>query len=640
MLTAGSRATPNGDGAGSAAAQPSFARRFLRLAGAFFTSEERWRARLLALGVIGLTLLQIGFAVRLNVWNRDFFNALESRDWNVFITQIGIFALLCSATMSVAVYQVYVKQLLQLRWRRWLTAKLVDDWLKDGRHYQLNFIEPDLDNPDQRISENTKHATEMTVEFALGIFNAMVTLVSFIGILWAISGALEFTVGGNTIRIPGYMVFAALFYAGVGSILTYFVGRPIVAANLQQNESEADYRFALVRLRENSEAVALIRGEADEKKVLTNYFADVLTATMGLMRTQRRLMWLTSFYATVGIVYPTLVASPRFFAGAITLGVLMQITAAFGQVQTSLNYFVDNFPRIAEWRSHVERLLQFDETVRKAADSLSASGETKAILLVDGSGNAVGEGNSVGEGGTEGLRFDDLRITTVDGNVVVADANTEIAKGERVLIVGPSGSGKSTLFRAIAGLWPWGAGKITLPDRSRIMFMPQQPYLPLGKLRAVVAYPAEPRRFSAAEVKKALQTCGLKDLAGQLDASERWDQVLSGGEKQRLAFARLLLHRPEWVFMDEATSAVDEEGHCALMRLFDDELAGTTIVSIAPRPGMDEFHDRTLTMVAEVDGARLVSKRQPRASGKTKSPRKRPPSTLVLPRSRSAPSRS
>ncbi len=623
MLTPGTHATPNGEGVD--AAPLSFMRRFLRLAGAFFTSEERWQARLLALGVIGLMLLQIGFAVRLNVWNRDFFNALESRDWNVFITQIGIFALLCGATMGVAVYQVYVKQLLQLRWRRWLTAKLVDDWLADGRHYQLNFIEPDLDNPDQRISENTKHATEMTVEFALGIFNAMVTLVSFIGILWAISGALEFTVGSTTIRIPGYMVFAALLYAGVGSILTYFVGRPIVAANLQQNQSEADYRFALVRVRENSEAVALIRGEADEKKVLTNYFADVLGATMGLMRTQRRLMWLTSFYATVGIVYPTLVASPRFFAGAITLGVLMQITAAFGQVQTSLNYFVDNFPRIAEWRSHVERLLQFDETLRAAAETLSASGETTAIVLADG------------EGGMAGLRFDDLRITTVDGNVVIADANTEIAKGERVLIVGPSGSGKSTLFRAIAGLWPWGAGKITLPDRSGIMFMPQQPYLPLGPLRAVVAYPAPPRRFSAAEVKKALRKCGLKDLATQLGASERWDQVLSGGEKQRLAFARLLLHKPEWVFMDEATSAVDEEGHRSLMRLFDDELAGTTIVSIAHRPGMDEFHDRTLTMVSAVDGARLISKRQLRPSRKTRSPRKPAPPTLAQRRSRSAP---
>ncbi|MGE5268735.1 MAG: ABC transporter ATP-binding protein/permease [Thiohalocapsa sp.] len=571
---------------------------FLHLAGRFFTSQERGTAWLLSIGVIALTLTQIGFAVRLNVWNRDFFNALESRDWHLFLRQMGIFALLCAATMGLAVYQVYLKQLLQLRWRRWLTAQLVDRWLVDGRHYQLSLLEPDLDNPDQRIAESTKHATEMTVEFALGIFNALVTLVSFIGILWAISGALEFSIGKLSFGIPGYMVFAALLYAGIGSALTYFVGRPIVTANLQQNTTEANYRFALVRLRENSEAVALIRGETDEKKVLTNYFADVLAATMGLMRTQRRLMWLTSFYATVGIVYPTLVASPRYFSGAITLGVLMQITAAFGQVQTALNYFVDNFPRIAEWRSHAERLLEFDEALGSSAESQAESGEVTTIVIADHADSAMA-----------GLRFDDLSITTVDGNIVIADANTEIKQGERVLIVGPSGSGKSTLFRAVAGLWPWGAGKIVLPDRSHIMFMPQRPYLPLGTLRDTVAYPAAAGGFSKADIEAALERCGLAHLLERLGADEHWDRVLSGGEQQRLAFARLLLHKPQWVFMDEATSAIDEEGQEALMRLFDDELAGTTVVSIAHRPGMDAYHDRVLTLAMAVGGARLVTKR-------------------------------
>src|SRR5207302_3653884 len=355
-----------------------------------------------------------------------------------------------------------------------------------------------------------------------------------------------------------------------------------------------------------------------------------MSSTIGLMRSQRRLMWLTSFYATVGIVYPTLVASPKFFAGAITLGVLMQITAAFGQVQHSLNYFVDNFPRIAEWRSHVERLLEFDEMLGATADALSETGETTTIVLADAE-----------DGGMEGLRFDDLQITTVDGNIVIADANTEIAKGEKVLIVGPSGSGKSTLFRAIAGLWPWGAGTITLPDRSRIMFMPQQPYLPLGKLRAAVAYPASERKFSAAEVKRALKRCGLDHLCDRLSTEEQWDRVLSGGERQRLAFARLLLHRPEWVFMDEATSAIDEDGQDALMRLFAKELAGTTVVSIAHRPGMDAFHDRTLTLAHAVGGARLVKKprahpaHKPSHKAKAKT-RRRHLSHFVLRRFRSA----
>ena len=327
--------------------------------------------------MLALTSLQIAIAIRLNVWNRDFFNALESHDWSGFIYQMQLFGVLAGATMGISVYQVYVRQLLQMRWRRWLTASLVDRWLEGGRHYQLNFIESGVDNPDQRISENTKHATEMAVEFGLGIFDKTITLISFIGILWTVSGALDVTLGNVSFRIPGYMVFAALLYAGIGSILTYFVGRPMVAANRNQTAKEADYRFALVRLRENSEAVALIRGEADEKKVLTGYFGDVLASTVGLMRTQRRLMWLTSFYGAVGMVYPTLVASPRFFAGAITLGVLMQITAAFGQVQTSLNYFVDNFPRIAEWRSHVERLLEFEEVLDTTAESELESGKRR-----------------------------------------------------------------------------------------------------------------------------------------------------------------------------------------------------------------------------------------------------------------------
>jgi putative ATP-binding cassette transporter len=316
MTAGGEEAAPPGDEGGSDSQWFLF--RFLRLTAPFFASEERWAAWLITGGLIALTLLQIGIAIRLNIWNRDFFNSLESRDWNAFLYQMGLFALLASATMGVAVYQTYVKQLLQLRWRRWLTATLVDRWLAEGRYYQLGFIGAGIDNPDQRISENTKHTTEQAVEFALGIFDKAITLGSFIGILWMVSGALDVSLGGWSFHIPGYMVFAALLYAAIGSSLTYLVGRPIVAANLRQNATEADYRFALVRLRENSEAVGMIGGERDEKKVLTNHFGDVLASTMGLMRTQRRLMWLTSFYATVGIVYPTLVASPRFFAGAIT----------------------------------------------------------------------------------------------------------------------------------------------------------------------------------------------------------------------------------------------------------------------------------------------------------------------------------
>ena len=620
-MTGGEGGRSGGAGPDASDGSTAFLRRFIALAAPYFTSEERWTTWLMTAGVIGLTLLQIGFAVRLNVWNRDFFNALDGRDWNAFLYQMGLFALLCAATMGVAVYQTYIKQLLQLRWRRWLNAKLVEQWLADGLHYQLSFIGGGVDNPDQRISENVKHATEKAVEFALGFFEKAVTLVSFIGILWTVSGALEFTLMGHAFEIPGYMVFAALLYAGVGSALTYFVGKPIVTANLRQNATEADYRFSLVRLRENSEAVAMIRGERDENRVLTRYFGDVLASTIGLMRAQRRLMWLTSFYATVGIVYPTLVASPRFFAGAITLGVLMQITAAFGQVQTSLNYFVDNYPRIAEWRSHVERLVEFEDALNSSGEATHDTGEVTTIVLTD----------RAAEEREEELNFENLQITTSEGNIVIEDANTRIAKGERVLLTGPSGSGKSTLFRAIAGLWPWGAGRIIVPERRGMMFMPQRPYLPLGALRGALTYPASPRRFPTLALKKALRRCRLEHLVDQLDERERWDRVLSVGEQQRLAFCRLLLHKPDWVFMDEATSALDEETQESVMALFEKELAGTTVVSIAHRPGMEAFHSRTMKLVRSEEGARLVTKRAapPLRRARARRRRKRPLAAIV-----------
>ena len=591
-------------------AEPGFWLAFLRLAGPYFNSEERWFARLLLAGVVALTLLQIGIAVRINIWNKDFFDALDKRDWGLFLGQMRTFALLLAAAMGIAVYQAYVKQLLQLRWRRWLTNALVERWLAEKRYYHLNFIGGGVDNPDQRIAENTKHAVDMTVEFAIGLLNSMLTLISFIGILWALSGTLHMTVSGIPIAIPGYMVFAAILYAGVGSGLTYLVGRPIVTANIRTNAAEADYRFSLMRVRENSEAIALIHGENDENKGLGAYFTEVLASSMGLMRSQRRLMWLTSFYASVGWVYPTLVASPRFFSGAITLGVLMQITAAFGQVQTALNWFVDNFPKLAEWRSHAERLLEFDAALELMGEATSESGEVTTILL------------SEGDSGVEVLRFRELSITHIDGNVIMGDANTEIARGEKVLIVGPSGSGKSTLFRAIAGLWPWGAGKIILPDRSKMMFMPQRPYLPLGTLRQALCYPASVRRFPIVEVKAALRRCGLEALMARMNDRERWDRVLSGGEQQRLAFGRLILHKPDWVFMDEATSALDDDSQKSMMGLFSKELAGATLISIAHRAGLDAFHDRTLTLVESVDGARLVTKRRPRTARQLRSARK------------------
>jgi putative ATP-binding cassette transporter len=589
------------DNAALSPPEMGFMRRFLRLAGPFFmTGRERWPARLLTAGVILLTLLQIAIQVRINVWNRDFFDALQYHNWGAFLHQMELFALFGGASMGVAVYQVYVKQLLQLRWRRWLTTRMTGSWLEGGRHYQLNFIGEGVENPDQRIAENIRGATEMAVEFAIGIINAALTLLSFIGILWSLSGVLTFALFGITVNIPGYMVGAALIYAVIGSVLTYWVGQPIVPANVKNNAAEADFRFGLMRLRENSESIAMIGGEADEQKSLNRSFGLVMAASLVLMRAKRRLMWMTNGYAMLGIIYPTLVASPRYFADQISLGGLMQITAAFGQVQTSLTWFVDNFPLIAEWRSHVTRLLEFEDMLQTTIESTTESGEVTKIELIE---DETKEGE-------EAISFDNLEITLADGNIVISETNATIARGEKVLITGESGSGKSTLMRASSGLWPWGSGSIHLPQRSKIMFMPQRPYLPLGTLRSAIAYPASPRRFTRKALEAALKRCGLGHLIDRMDEHERWDRVLSGGEQQRIAFVRALLHKPDWVFMDEATAALDDENQTAMMSIFKEELRWTTLISVGHRPGLEKFHDRTLHLVKTKTGARLTMRRR------------------------------
>ena len=340
----------------------SFLRRIWRMSKDYFNGEEKRQARRLGIGVLVLTVLQIGIQVRFNIWNRDFFNALELRDRSAFFGQMGLFLGLTIASMATAVGQLYVRQMLQLHWRRWLVYRLQHHWLSDGRHYQINFLPDAADNPDQRISENTRWATTIAVDMAVGLISSVLMLVSFVGILWTLSGPLQIALGANEFEIPGYMVFAALIYAGLGSVLTFFIGRPMVEANIRRNQSEGDHRFALIRLRESSEGVALIRGEADEERGLKQAFERVVVSMTDLMRSERRLMWLTSAYGMLLTVFPVLVASPRYFAGAITLGVLMQISSAFGQVTTSLNWFVDNFPRIAEWRSHVDRVVELEET--------------------------------------------------------------------------------------------------------------------------------------------------------------------------------------------------------------------------------------------------------------------------------------
>jgi putative ATP-binding cassette transporter len=575
-------------------AQHGLLRRVLGLAGPYLQSEEKTIARTMLVAIILLTLLQIAIQVRFNLWSADFFNALENRDMAAFHRQLLIFCGLAAASMAVSVYQTYLKQCLQLRWRRWLTRQLTSRWLSGGLHYQLGFLASEIDNPDQRIAEDIKVVTEAALDFMIGVLTSTVSFFCFIGILWSLSGSLPVSFFGVEIHVSGYMVWFALVYAVIGSGLTWGFGRPMIRANVERNAHEADFRFGLVRIREKSEEIAFYRGEQDELRAIDVAFQALATSLRRLFGLHRRLTWLTSGYTLGAMVVPALIASPRYFAGAITLGGLMQTTQAFGQVQGALSWFVDNWPRLAEWRASVDRLLTFSEGIAEVSSD-SAIGDEETIKVTEGAEDA--------------LEIANLEIAHPDGTVIIAGASTTVQRGERVLIIGESGSGKSTLFRAVAGLWPWGRGEIRLPHQGKLMFVPQRPYLPLGPLKNAVTYPARADEFDTEAITDALTRVGLEHLVEKLDQEERWDNALSGGEQQRVAFARLLLNRPDWVFMDEATAALDEASQATLLSLFAQELAGTSLLSIGHRKELAAFHDRTLELVAAPEGARLVAPR-------------------------------
>jgi putative ATP-binding cassette transporter len=557
-------------------------RRSWRMARGWYASEERAVAWGLTATALALTVAQIGIHLRVNLWHRDFFNALERRNDAALSSQIGLFLLLAGLSMAVAVAQLWARQMLSLRWRRWLVQHLQDRWLHNAGHYRMGLLPDAADNPDQRISENTRWATAMAIDLATALLHALLTLVSFASVLWMLSGIVS--LGG--VEVPGSLVFVAIGYAIMGSTLTWVIGRPMVGLNIARNRAESDHRFALLRLRENAEAVALSGGAADEARGLRRSFGQVVEVMHGLLRRERQLMWLGSGYGMVAAVLPLLLASPRYFAGALTLGALVQLAQAFVEVTSALSWFQEQWPRLADWRGHVERIVALEDSL-VAAEAL---GEASGIALEEPA-----------PGGAPVLAFAGLTLRAPCGAVLVETAEATIRPGERVLIQGPSGAGKSTLFRAAAGLWPWGEGGIRRPATG-LMLLPQRPYLPLGTLRAAVCYPAAPDHFADAAVRAALLRCGLPALAPRLDEAGRWDRLLSLGEQQRLGFARLLLHAPRWVLLDEATSALDEAGEAALMRLFQAELAGAALLSIGHRPGLAAFHHRVLRL----EGRRLL----------------------------------
>jgi putative ATP-binding cassette transporter len=535
-------------------------------------SGERVKALTLLGTVVGLALLMVWLEVQFNYWNREFYNTFENRDEAEFFRQLGMFALLALVWIITAVYRLYFLQMLQIEWRTWLTNHFLADWMKDQAHYRMQLLDRGTDNPDQRIAEDLRIFVEYTSDLALGLLSAVVTLVSFVVILWTLSGSLQ--VFG--MDIPGYLVWVALVYAIAGTFLTHFIGRKLIGLDFNQQRVEADFRFSLVRLRENSEGIALYRGEAEELGGLRGRFAAVITNWWQIMYKRKQLGWFTSFYHQLAIIFPYIVVSPRFFSGQIPLGAIFQTASAFGQVQGSLSWFINAYTAFAQWKATVDRLIGFVnslERVRVEADRL--------------------DGDRV-EGSAPSLVLEDLAIALPRGEPLLAPTALELKPGENVLVTGPSGAGKSTFFRALSGIWPYWKGRIRLPHGARLLFLPQKPYLPIGSLRRAVCYPDDPARHSDNEVRRALNQVGLEPLAADLERSENWAQVLSGGEQQRLAFARALRTRPDWLFLDEATAALPEAEQDRLYRLMREELPRTTFVSVGHRDSLAAHHARRL----------------------------------------------
>ena len=563
-----------------------FVRRAWGLVRPYFTSEQRWQAIGLLSAVVALNLVTVYVDVLINAFQRDFFNALENKDQAEFARQLWRFTWLAFAFILVAVYKFYLTQIFELRWRTWLTARYVDGWLSQRAYYRLELGGTATDNPDQRIAEDIRLFTELTVGLTMGLLNSVVTLASFVAILWVVSGPLTFTVGGTEVTIPGYMVWVALLYAIAGSWLSHVIGRRLIPLNFAQQRFEADFRYGLVRVREHAESIALYRGEPPERTGLMARFGSVVTNYWALVRAQKRLIWAQSFYGQLAVIFPFVVAAPRYFNGPLKLGDLMQIANAFGQVQGALSWFVNAYASLAVWKATTDRLLTFD-------DALAALRSDDARLLHAQPGDAPA------------LRG--VRLETPAGAPIVADATLELRAGERVLLTGPSGSGKSTLFRALAGVWPYGRGRIEQPA-SGVLFLPQKPYLPIGTLRATVSYPAAADAFDDAAIRRALEDARLPQLAGFLDESAAWDRRLSPGEQQRLAFARALLNRPAWLFLDEATAALDEANGTALYQLLLDRLPDAGIVSIAHDPSVARFHGRRVHLTPGDAGSTLSAR--------------------------------
>jgi putative ATP-binding cassette transporter len=556
-----------------------------RIASPYFYSEDRWAGRILLGAVVAIELSIVGLNVLLNSWNNAFYNALQDKDWDAFVYQLGYFCVLATAFILLAVYQLYLNQWLQIRWRRWLTETYLDRWLAGANHYRMQLLGDAADNPDQRIAEDVRQFIDAGIlPIGLNLLNAVVTLASFAVILWNLSAAAPLHVFGIKVDIPGYLLWAALVYAVGGTIFTHLIGRALIALNFQQQRYEADFRFNLVRVRENSEQIALLNGERAERDGLLLRFTNVVANWMAIMSRQKKLTFLTAGYRQAAVVFPYIMVSPAYFAGAVQLGGLMQTANAFGQVQDALSVFVNIYRSLAEWRAVVERLAGFDHSIVAARD---AAITPPVITLAPGDAPAVS--------------ITDLAVRLPQGTPLVSASKVSIKLGEHVLVSGPSGSGKSTLFRALAGVWPFGSGTITVPKKARVMILPQRPYFPIAPLATAVAYPAGRESYDEGKIAELIGAVGLPALADRIEEEAHWNRMLSLGEQQRLGIARALLSEPDFLFLDEATASLEEAAEAALYRLLQRKLPRATIVSIGHRSTLAAFHQRRLAFNREGD---------------------------------------
>src|SRR3954447_10540375 len=563
---------------------------FWRTARGFWSAQNSWKvAWLMTVCLIALVVGQLIFQYQLNVWNRTIFDALEKKDSAVVLNQALLFVPLAAGSILVAVCVVYARMRTQRRWRAWLTEHTITRWLAKGRYYQLNVIEGDHKNPEARIAEDIRIATEQPVDFAVGILSAALTSITFMGVLWSVGGSI--TVSGIT--IPGYLVIAVLIYCLIISGLMMIIARSFVPTAERKNQVEAEFRFALTRVREYGESIAILGGEKEERAGLDALLAHVITTWAKMAGQYMRTMFVSHGNFVIASVIPIILCSPKYLAGEMSLGTVMQAAAAFIQVQYAFNWIVDNYPRLAEWTA----------SARRASNLLVAVDSLKNIENSQTGAIKRGEG---GEGAA--IRLKDVSVALSDGTVVVDDADVTVQLGERVLVAGESGTGKSTLVRAIAGLWPWGQGEITLQPGAKMFLMPQKPYIPLGTLRRAATYPHQADEFEDEEIADALKAVGLEHLVEKIDDEEaKWDRTLSGGEQQRLAFARLFLHKPDIVVMDEATSALDPDSQTMLMNMVKERLPETAIVSVGHRPELEAFHERKVNLVRREGGAKLIT---------------------------------